>query len=142
MLFSIKNMPESVSRKQLHQIVEHAMHHFWFPLRRKGSIESLDIIKIQNGDKRTAEYHGVVEIEPDGIALVAMKRLSRSTLWGRQVSVGPYAIRSAYRDRRGHKPHKEDLRVIDRRKGDRRKSHLIMNWLADEQVVPRSRHRW
>lgn len=127
MLLFIENMPESVSRKQLRQIVERAMHRSWFLLRRKGGIESLDIIQIQDGDKQTVEYHGLVEIEPDATALVAMKRLNRSTIWGRQVSVRPYAIRSAYRDRRGHKPHKEDLRVIDRRKGDRRQNYLIMN---------------
>jgi hypothetical protein len=76
---------------------------------------------------------------PDGTALAALKRLNRSVIRGGQIIASPFAVRSAYRDRRGHKPHAEDLSVIDRRKRDGRLANLIMARLADEQVSMRNR---
>lgn len=138
MLVFIQNMPESISSKELHQLVDDAMNRSWFPFRRRGSIGKLDIIRVHDRDNRTVEHHGLVDIEPDGTALAALKRLNRSVFRGGQVMASPYAVRSAYRDRRGHKPHAEDLSVIDRRKGDRRRANLIMAKLAGEQVSARN----
>ncbi len=138
MLVFIRNMPESISSDELHRLVDAVMKRSWFPFRQRGSIENLDIIKVQDQDNRTVEHHGLVDIEPDGTALAAIKKLNRSFIGGGQVSAGPYSIRSAYRDRRGHKPHEEDLSVIDRRRGDRRRENLIMDKLSDEQVAERN----
>lgn len=139
MLVFIQNMPESVSSEELQRLVNDAMKRSWFPFRRRGSIENLDIIRVHDRDNETVEHHGLVDIEPDGTALAALKRLNRSVIRGGQIIASPYAVRSAYRDRRGHKPHAEDLSVIDRRKRDRRRANLIMARLADEQVSMRNR---
>jgi len=139
MLVFIQNMPESVSSEELQRLVNDAMKRSWFPFRRRGSIENLDIIRVHDRDNETVEHHGRVDIEPDGTALAALKRLNRSVIRGGQIIASPYAVRSAYRDRRGHKPHAEDLSVIDRRKRDRRRANLIMARLADEQVSMRNR---
>ena len=139
MLVFIQNMPVSVSSEELQRLVNDAMNRSWFPFRRRGSIENLDIIRVHDRDNETVEHHGLVDIEPDGTALAALKRLNRSVIRGGQIIASPYAVRSAYRDRRGHKPHAEDLSVIDRRKRDRRRANLIMARLADEQVSMRNR---
>jgi len=139
MLVFIQNMPESISSKELHQLVDNAMNRSWFPFRRRGSIENLDIFRVQDQDGRTVEHHGLVDIEPDRTALAALKRLNRSVIRGGRVVASPYAVRSVRRDRRGHKPHKEDLSVINRRKSDRRRANLIMDKLADERLALRNR---
>jgi hypothetical protein len=50
MLVLIQNMAESVSGKKLHQIVNAATKRSWFPFRQRGSIENLDIIRVQVRD--------------------------------------------------------------------------------------------
>ena len=138
MLVFIQNMPESISSEELYRLVGDAVNRSWFPFRRKGSIQNLDIIRLRDPDNRTVEHCGLVDIEPDGSALAAIKKLNRSVMGGGRLSAGPYAIRSTYRDRRGHKSHEEDLSVIDRRRGDRRRQNLIVDKMTDKEVAERN----
>lgn len=125
MLVFIRRIPESVTRQDLRHFVGQAFRSPWNRLfGRKGEIRALDILKITDADAETIEFHGLVDIEPAKSAMLAIRRLGRVPLLGRNVQVRQYRVRSAYRDRRGQPPGQGELSIHNRRVGDRRRPNL------------------
>lgn len=125
MLVFIRMLPESATLTDLAQLVDRSMQRPWSGLfRNRGNYDKLRILKITDRDKGSTEYHGLLEIEPAEAALAAIRRLNNLRLNGQLLQARRYFRRSPYLDRRGQMPGSEELKFMNRRTGDRRRSHL------------------
>ncbi|MGR9115712.1 MAG: hypothetical protein ACU85E_08095 [Gammaproteobacteria bacterium] len=90
---------------------------------RKGIIEHIEIKIIHDSSLNAMEFHGLVKIKPDVVALKAIKKLNRKVINGKHIAVREYHFRNWQNDPR-LKPLPTNLKFRDRRKEDRRRNHL------------------
>ena len=85
----------------------------------KGRIVNIKIVALLDGDTNTMEYHGLVRIEPENVALKVIKRLDRKPFKGVRINVRKYCTRSWHNDSRAglSRVNKtENRRMRDRRR--------------------------
>ncbi len=130
MLVFIRLIPESVTRQDLQLYVEQALRAPWSRLfGQRGTVKSLEILKLTDEDSQAIEFHALVDIEPPKSARLAIRRLNRTPLLGRRMTVRKYYTRTSFRDRRGQRPDQGPLSIQDRRVHDRRRPHLQQEWV-------------
>ena len=125
MLLLIKHVPGYITKKELTKFIRSArsMVWRWFPVVGNISLDKCQILRIENKQSETIEYHCLVSIEPEKTCLTLLKKLDGAQLFGRPVEVKPYVKRSPYKDRRRFHADLELLKV-ERRVHDRRRSSL------------------
>lgn len=120
MILFIRKIPASSKLSDLIEFVEPAIKGGLF--RRAGAIINVRILALRDVRLRTVEFHGLVTIEPDVVALKAIKKLKGRRFKGKFVIVRQYFQRDWHNDLR--QPHQaraglqeRERRVADRRRG-------------------------
>ena len=122
MLLLIKHIPGYITKKELMTFIRSARSTIWRWLPIVGSInlEKCQILRIEDKQNETIEYHCLVAVEPEKTCQTMLKKLDGALLFGRPVEVKPYVKRSPYKDRRRFHADLELLK-IERRRHDRRR---------------------
>jgi hypothetical protein len=125
MLLLIKHIPGYLTKKELMKFIRSARSTVWrlFPIVGNITLDKCQILRIEDKEQETIEYHCLVCIEPEKTGQTLLKKLDGSLLFGRPVEVKPYIRRSPYKDRRRFHADLELLK-IERRSQDRRRSSL------------------
>ncbi|MGD8590063.1 MAG: hypothetical protein PVG22_14650 [Chromatiales bacterium] len=125
MLLLIKHIPGYITKKELTTFIRSTRSMVWrlFPVFGGFSLEKCQILRIEDKQKQTVEYHCLVSVEPEKSCQVLLKKLNGALMFGRPVEVKPYAKRSPYKDRRRSHADLELLKV-ERRRNDRRRTFL------------------
>jgi len=127
----IGNLPDRVNLAELRRVVNYALLPASFDelvkrvFKRADRIvhSDYDFIEKQVGD-RSVRYARTI-IEPDGVALRALRRLDRFVLRGSSLQARRYVPRNKYNDRRRQlSKNLYAVNVYNRRKRDRRINHL------------------
>jgi hypothetical protein len=98
---------------------------FWrlLPIIGTPSLDKCQILRIEDKQEETVEYHCLVSVEPEKTCQSLMRRLDGALLFGQPVAVKPYIKRSPYKDRRRFYADLELLKT-ERRVEDRRRPFL------------------
>ena len=114
-------IPAHTSHQDIARFIEPAINRrFSF---RKNRIGRVEILRLHDKNINTVEYHGLVTIEPDSLALRAILKLNRKPINGKHIAVRQYHNRSLHNDSRMKKS-PLPLKNKDRRLADRRRSDL------------------
>lgn len=135
MIVFIRNIPRDLAQKELERFVSVGLRRIRiFPFFAKGILKSADVIRIKH--RNQVEYHGLADIEGDRAANALIRLLQGTELGGHRIRLWPYRQRMENRDRRTQHPCAEELAIIDRRRGERRRSGLLIENLYGSQLPP------
>ncbi len=125
MLLLIKHIPGYITKKELMKFIGSARSLLWrfLPVVGTPSLDKCQIIRIEDKQEDTLEYHCLVAVEPEKTCQALMKKLDGALLFGQPVEVKPYIKRSPYKDRRRFHADLELLK-FERRTEDRRRPFL------------------
>ncbi len=130
MLLFIKDIPRYSTRKEITQFIASSRGAFgrFIPFVKSFTLEKCQILRLEDKQQDTVEYHGLVSIAPEKTCLALIDKLDGAVLSGKKVEVRPYIKRSAYKDRR--RMH-ADLELLpqERRRQDRRRRVLTTRFL-------------
>lgn len=121
MIIFIRKIPANTKLSELIAFVEPTVKGGLF--RKGGVIRDAKVLALRDLRLRTLEFHGLVTVEPDKIALRAIKKLKGKRFKGKFVVVRQYFERDWHNDRRGqgqqdtNNPNGSERRVTDRRRG-------------------------
>ena len=129
----VRKIQSEANRSELKKFFAGALCPRWYwPFRASGVITECKKLRIK--DASSVEYHGLVEIQPEHVALRAAIVLNGRQLGGRVVEVRKWYDRSRARDKRGPAnltptDLPTDLLFSDRRGRDRRRSSLTIEMI-------------
>ena len=135
MLLFIMHLPGRCSRKELADLISSSRSRVWYllPFVRRPSLAMCKILRVEDRENDTVEYHGVVSVHPKKFSHFVMAKLNGRILHGRPLKVRQYIKRSHYKDRRRHYM---DLELLqnERRKKDRRRASLRIRTLNCRRI--------
>ncbi|MES9844989.1 MAG: RNA-binding protein [Candidatus Sedimenticola sp. PURPLELP] len=122
----LRRLPEKVSRLDLLRFVAPAIHqNSAIPVTTpRAEISNCEIIQVTNLSTGKTEFHGLAKIEPAAAALTAIECLNGHELNGANIEVRQFYRRSPFRDQRLDVSHILPPEIMEKRKGDRRRSGL------------------
>ncbi|MCP3665065.1 MAG: RNA-binding protein [Gammaproteobacteria bacterium] len=125
----IRYIPEKTSRKELNDFIHKGLRSGWMrlPMNIRGTVKRCEIMRIDDKDGKTTEFHGMVEIEPAKSGMKAIQRLDGNLLHGKPVIVRKYIHRSPHRDHRQTYTNMLDRGMVENRHNDRRRTHLQLD---------------
>ncbi|MCW8908464.1 MAG: RNA-binding protein [Sedimenticola sp.] len=139
----IRRLPNSTTRLDLMQFISSALEPKWYLLQFSplGKLTHCDICRIDDSGNGQVEYHGLAQIEPPSAALQVINRLNGEYFKNKKVEVRKFFRRSAKRDRRHVADPELPNGTFDKRKKDRRRPDLHMEYLhagttSDSQLHP------
>lgn len=88
--------------------------------KKTGKIDSIKIQMLQEIGSEKTEYHSLVVVYPDEVALRVIKILNRKPCNGKPINISEYVIRQAINDRRQD----QGQIALNRRKADRRRNNV------------------
>ncbi len=131
----IKAIPDILTGRDLHRLVNQILKPRWrLPFQRRNLVRECKIIRIAAKGSKTVETHGLVRVANPKTGLDIIKKLDGSSLLGRRIEVRKYIQRSATRDRRIPNAHLDIFFDNDRRRGDRRRPHVIIGPAESPQI--------
>ena len=95
----------------------------WMPFVPRLTLRKCQLLRIEDPQQRTVEYHGLVSIQPTKSAQDLLRKLNGRKFQGKPVEVRRYHKRSFRMDRRVIHADPSTLKQ-DRRHGDRRRPAL------------------
>jgi len=98
MIVFLRNIPADTSRRDIVDFVSPALQGGLF--RARGEIQSVSVLLIKDKAVNLMEYHAIVNIKPDAVALRAIKKLHGGVFKGKRIVVREYVVRSWKNDRR------------------------------------------
>lgn len=114
-------IPANTSKQDIARFVEPALQRR-LSIRKK-KIEKIEILKLHDKNINAIEYHGLVTIEPDSLAIRAILKLNRKAINGKHIAVRQYHKRYWHNDPRQKSP-SLNLKYPERRTLERRRYHL------------------
>lgn len=120
MIIFLRRIPATTQLSDLLEFVRPAIKGGLF--RKPGRIVGVSILELQDKRFRALEFHGLITVEPDAVAVRAIKRLKGQRFKGKLVVVRQYVQRDWHNDpRQNHKitvtQHLSDRRKVCRRRG-------------------------
>jgi len=136
MYIFVRRIPEGVSRRELTRFVDKATSSFWrrLPFVTHPQVEKCEILRIEDLETHSVEYHGLISVQPAKAALSLINRLNGERLHGKAVEVRKYYRRSSYKDRRRRYADGDELSFDDRRHKDRRRPRLRIRTIRRPQI--------
>ncbi len=119
MVIFIRKIPANTKLSELINFVEPAVKGGIF--RRSGIIRDAKILALRDTRLRTVEFHGLITVEPEKIALRVVKNLKGKRFKGKFIIVREYVQRDWHNDPRQNCDAVLTAAMIDRRKADRRR---------------------
>ena len=123
----ITRIEPSTTHDEIYRFAKKGLRGRW-PLispASRGRAKRCGILRISDRRSKFMECHGLVSIEPIKSAMEAIERLNGISFHGNPVTVRRYFSRSTERDRRNHFDQQSVPEHKDRRRSDRRRSHLM-----------------
>lgn len=135
MFLFVRRLPENVTSSELSRFVSSATSGWWhkLPFVNKPVVEKCEIIRIEDLEKESVEFHGLVLIQPAKVAVAIAKKLNGSKLHGKTMEVRKYFRRSPYKDRRRRHIDLEQL-PTERRGQDRRRHKVNIRTLRRPKI--------
>lgn len=115
----IRRIPSSASPPDVVSFLERLTQPHWYmPWRTDGQITDCKILKIQDPQEDSIEFHALAQVEPDAAALQVLSRLNGRKLKGRIVEVRRWHERSAASEQRVSttSPPANEQRLSERRR--------------------------
>jgi len=117
----LRQIPKGATCKELGKFVGKGLKPSWmlFPLQSSSILKRCEILQIFNPEKKTTEYHGLVQIDSGKASTQLIKRLNGRKLLGTLIEVRKYIRRSSIRDRRlilSEREGQQEFRWQDRRR--------------------------
>ncbi|WP_157606813.1 RNA-binding protein [Sedimenticola selenatireducens] len=127
----IRRLPNSTTRLDLMQFVSEALRPKWYLLQFSpiGTLGHCDICRIDNPKTKQVEYHGIVHVDPPSAALSLINRLNGEIFKTKKVEVRKFFRRSTKRDRRRTSLEQISRDISEKRKQDRRRSGIQIDYL-------------
>ena len=136
MIIILKNIPGHTENHQVEDFVSPAIKGGL--LRKSGAIDKIEIHVQKDTVRHTVEYHALVTITPDSVAIKAIEKLNKKRINGRHILVTEYHIRTWHNDPRiNREPHEQ---AVDQRKGDRRRRNLETRLRVERKPVDQLFH--
>ena len=133
MIIFIQNVPETVSQKDLDEFISEGLRRVRvFPHFAKGKLQTCDVLRIR--DRERVEYHGLAFIDGERAGKALIRYLQEANLGGKSTLVRQYRTRAQKRDRRMLVSDKQDLAIVDRRRGDRRRKDLTIETVYGSEL--------
>jgi len=125
----LSRIPKGATCKELEKFIGRGLQPSWMllPLLSHSILKRCEILQIFNPETKTAEYHGLVQIDSGKASTPLIKRLSGRKLLGAPIEVRKYIRRSSIRDRRhilSEREEQPEFRRQDRRR-DRLRSRVL-----------------
>lgn len=98
MIVFIRNIPGDTLRNEIVDFVQPAIKGGLF--RAKGEIKKIEMLALKDKNINLTEYHALVHIEPDAVALRAIRKLHGQRFRNKLVTVRQYFFRNRKNDRR------------------------------------------
>jgi hypothetical protein len=98
MIVFFKNIPGDTLRGELTEFIKPALKGGFFSA--KGEIKKIEFLKLRVADINLVEFHALVHIEPDAVALRVIKKLHGQRFRDKRITVRQYYTRSWQNDRR------------------------------------------
>ncbi len=119
MIIFIRKIPANTKLSEVIAFVEPALKRGLF--RKGGIIKGAKILALRDKRLNAMEFHGLVTVEPDKVALRAIKQLKGQRFKGKFVVVRQYFQRSWHNDPRQNRAGAQGFDMIERRLSDRRR---------------------
>ncbi len=127
MIVIVPNLPPKYGIGALRALTDEALENVWLlPLFKKGQITNYEILRIHDPDGAGEECHGLVHLHDRQTGKALIRQLGKSTLNGRPIQARQFFERNSSRDHRVDLHADSPLAIVDRRKGDRRRSRLMI----------------
>jgi len=127
MIVIILNLPPEYGIEELRMLAAGALENVWLlPLFKKGQITNCEILRIRDPDAADQEYHGLVHLQDKATGKALIRQLGKTMLNGEPVQARQFFERSSSRDHRVDLHRDSPLAIVDRRKSDRRRPHLLV----------------
>lgn len=136
MIIILKNIPANTRKKEIEDFIRPIIKGGFFS--RSGRIESIRIKGQRDTRFNTLEFHALVRVVPDVVAMKVVKKLNRKLFKGKHTAVNEFQYRNWRNDRR------TDTRqpASDRRLADRRRAHLeVIEDVSERFSSKKSFHR-
>lgn len=139
MIIFIRNIPGDTLRNEIIDFVQPAIKGGLF--KTKGEIKKVEILALKDKNINLTEYHALVHIEPEAVALRAIKKLHGQRFRNKFVIVRQYFFRNPKNDkRRGSKAVPADIKE-KRKNPDRRRDLEIIENAIPEYSSRKTFHR-
>ena len=122
MIIFLRRIPATTKLSDLLDFVGPAIKGGLF--RKPGRIAGVSILQLQDKRYRALEFHGLISVEPDAVAVRAIKRLKGQRFKGKLVVVRQYEQRDWHNDPRQNHNITVTQHLSDRRKVCRRGKDL------------------
>ena len=124
----IKQVPDSLTRKELQKLVGQALKRYWrFPFTGRNTSYDCRLIRYAAKGSGTIETHGLVRLKDRKSAMILLKKLNGISLNGQKLEACRYYQRSVLRDRRTPLGNSDIFLDNERRRHDRRRSKMVLN---------------
>jgi hypothetical protein len=123
----LRGLPDELHPRNLETFVQTVITPPWYlPLRTRAAIKSCVVLKVKDLDRNAVEFHGLLEIRPVKVALMAIEQLNGTKLKGYRIEARKWQVRTNQNDRRDrYKRFKSD--ESDERRGyERRRPNLLV----------------
>jgi len=98
MIVFFRNIPEDTCRRDIAEFLGPALAGGFF--KAKGEIVSIGLLLARDKALNLAEYHAIVNIQPDAVALRVIKKLHGQPFRGKRIALREYVVRDWRNDRR------------------------------------------
>lgn len=113
MMVFFRNIHKDTVRSEIIDFITPAIKGGFF--KAKGEIKSVRILGLREKNFNSFEYHALAAIEPDTVALRAIRKLHGQLFKGKRIAVRQYYIRNTRNDKRAV-PTSTDWELKDKRK--------------------------
>jgi hypothetical protein len=139
MIVFLRNIPGDTLRSEIADFINPVIKGGLFSA--KGEIKKIEILKLKDKDINLTEYHALVHIEPDAVALRVIRKLHGQRFRDRRITVRQYYARNWKNDRRTDS-NETDAALKEKRKNPTRRRNLeILEDAAIEYSSRKSFHR-
>ena len=130
----IRQIHKETTRKELSRFVIKGLRPSWmlFTLSPSAKLKRCEIMRIVQPERKSVEYHGLVQINLNGAAHQMIDRLNGHELQSKAIEAHKYTRRSTYRDRRGLSTERKYQQ--ERRKQERRREGLSRRVLHAPEI--------
>jgi hypothetical protein len=129
MIVFLRNVPEDASRRDIVDFISPALEGGFFKAR--GEILSVGVLVVKDKGLNLTEYHAIVSIRPDAVALRVIKKLHGQPFKGRRIALREYVVRNWRNDRRQIKAKPGEVAAERRMTPTRRRNlHIEMKKLV------------
>jgi len=131
MIVIVPNLPPEYGIGALRALADGALENVWLlPLFKKGQITNCEILRIHDPDNAGPECHGLVHLQDQQTGKALIRQLGKTTLNDKPIQARQFFERTRSHDHRVNLHGDSPLAIVDRRKGDRRRSRLTIEVVA------------